>query len=155
MNTILQTSVALNVTNTVKIPPITFGNLSSGIVNELFKDGRVASHFIEAWVAQNYPVTHVKGCKKYDFTDENFPDTKYDEKTFTKGGCKFCPSNMLGQGRTFDAKVFQEKTMGMIFCIASVVNFPEIKVKFVRGTDLIEKYPTGSIPFKDHAKFFD
>ena len=155
MTTEMQCSVNLNVTDTVTIPSIQFGNLSSEIVNELFKDGRVASHFIELWIAENYPVTHVKGCKKYDFTDEKFPDTKYDEKTFTKGGCKFCPSNMLGQGRKFDQKVFEEKTKGLIFCIASVVNFPEIKVKFVRGSELIQKYSKGSIPLKDHAKFFD
>ena len=35
------------------------------------------------------------------------------------------------------------------------INFPEIKVKFVRGSDLIQTYPKGSIPLKDHAKFFD
>ena len=28
-------------------------------------------------------------------------EIKYDEKTFTNRGCKYCPSNMLGQGRTF------------------------------------------------------
>ena len=151
----LQSSVVLNKTTTVTIPSVTFGNIPSEKVIELFKDGRVSSHFIEVWISENFPVQHVKGCKKYDFIDEKYPDTKYDEKTFTKRGCNFCPSNMLGQGRKFDKVVFQEKTKNLIFCIASVVDFPVLKVKFVRGTDLIEKYPKGSIPFKDHIKFFN
>ena len=32
--------------------------------------------------------------------------------------------------------------------------FPEIKIKFVRGTNLIIDYPAGKIPFKDFDKFF-
>ena len=151
----LQTSVTLNITHKEILPEMTFGNLSSDIVNEIFKDGRVASHFLEHWIAKNYPLTHISGCKKYDLVDEQYPETQYDEKTFTKGGCKFCPSHMIGTRRKFDQAVFEKKTKNMIFCIVSVVNFPEIKVKFVKGSDLMKKYPKGSIPIKDHDKFFD
>ena len=104
---------------------------------------------------KNYPLNHIKGCKKYDFTDKNNQEILYDEKTFTKGGCKFCPSNMIGQGRTFDKEVFLEKSKKLIFCIVSNVNFPEIKIKFVKGEELATKYPTGVIPLNDHNKFFD
>ena len=78
-----------------------------------------------------------------------------DEKTFTKGGCKFCPSNMLGQGRKFDEEKFREKTVKLVFCIVSNIAFPRIKIRFVRGADLIKLYPRGEIPLKDHVKFFD
>ena len=79
------------------------------------------SHFIEHWISNNYPLTHVDGCKSHDFIDINDSTILYDEKTFTKGGCNFCPSNMLGQGRKFDKEVFTEKTKKLIFCIVSNV----------------------------------
>ena len=58
-------------------------------------------------------------------------------------------------GRTFDKEVFLEKSKKLIFCIVSNVNFPEIKIKFVKGEELATKYPTGVIPLNDHNKFFD
>jgi len=131
-----------------------FDNLENKDIKEIFKDGRPFSHLIESWMGQNYPLTHIKGCKKYDFTDKKYPEILYDEKTFTKGGCKFSPSNMTGQGRTFNKEVFEEKSRKLIFAIVSNVDFPNIKIRFVRGTNLIAKYPNGKIPFKDHDDFF-
>lgn len=148
-------SVELNKTFNHTIENYGFGNLSDEICKEIWKDGRPFSHFIEGWLAENYPLTHVKGCKKYDFTDKNIPEILYDEKTFTKMGCKFCPSNMLGQGRKFDKAVFEEKTKKLVFCIVSNVDFPNIKVRFVKGPDLLVNYPNGKISSKDHIKFFN
>ena len=112
------------------------------------------SHLIEKWISLAYPLQHIEGCQAYDFIDENFPETKYDEKTFTKNGCKFCPSNMLGQGRVFDREIFEEKTRKLIFCIVSNVNFPNIKIRFVRGIELLQRYPNGIIPFREHDDLF-
>lgn len=148
-------SVELNTTFTHVIDNVSFGNLSKDVIFEFFKDGRPFAHFIEPWLSENYPLQHVTGCKKYDFLDPADSSIIYDEKTFTKGGCCFRPSNMLGQGRKFDKTVFEEKTKKLIFCIVSNVNFPEIKVKFVKGTDLLVKYPSGKIPLKEHVEFFN
>jgi len=148
-------SVKLNVTTTHVIGNLGFGNLPNEKVIAKYKDGRAFSHFIELWLGENYPLTCIEGCKRYDFTDEKHPEILYDEKTFTSRGCHYCPSNMLGQGRKFDKSVFEEKTKQLVFCIVSNVNFPEIKVKFMRGVDLLQIYPKGKIPTKDHDKFFE
>jgi hypothetical protein len=132
-----------------------FGNLSASTIIDIYKDGRPFSHFIEPWLAINYPLIHVKGCKKYDHTDINNENVKYDQKTFTLGGCKFMPSNMIGEGRTFNKEIFEEKAKKLIYIIVSNINFPEIKIKFVRGIDLIIEYPKGIIPLKDFDKFFN
>jgi hypothetical protein len=133
-----------------------FGNLEQSAIINIYKDGRPFSHFIEPWLAINYPLIHVTGCKKYDHTDINDENIKYDQKTFTKkGGCKFMPSNMIGEGRKFNKEIFEEKAKKLIYIIVSNVNFPEIKIKFVKGIDLIVDYPTGSIPSKDFVKFFN
>ena len=62
-----------------------FGNLPKSDCIEVFKDGRAFSHFIERWLAINYPLNHIKGCKKYDHTDVSDENIKYDQKTFTSG----------------------------------------------------------------------
>ena len=61
---------------------------------------------------------------------------------------------MLGQGRVFDREIFEEKTKKLIFCIVSNVNFPIIKIRFVRGIELLQRYQNGIIPFREHDDFF-
>jgi hypothetical protein len=148
-------SVILNTTFNHIIENYTFDNLSSETCNAIFKDGRPFSAFIEKWLEKNYPLIHVPGCKKYDHIDIKFPNILYDAKTFTKYGCSFCPSNMKGQGRKFDKLLFEEKSKKLIFCIVSNIDFPNIKVKFVKGEELIIKYPDGKIPLHEHVKFFN
>ena len=65
------------------------------------------------------------------------------------------PSNMIGEGRKFNKEIFEEKAKKLIYIIVSNINFPEIKIKFVRGDDLIIDYPDGQIPFKDFDKIFN
>jgi hypothetical protein len=145
----------LGKTYTHVLKNIGFDNLSVDKVHSIFKDGRVFSHLIEPWVANEYNLTHVTGCKGYDFIDNMNKEILIDEKTFTKRGLSFTPSNMKGQGRSFVRDVFEEKTKKLRFCCVSNINFPEIKIKFIDGTDLLKLYPNGTIPLKDHVKFFD
>ncbi len=150
-----QCSVELDKTFEHVIENVSFGELSQEVVNETFKDGRPFSHFIERWLEAEYPIDHIAGCKNYDFVDRNNKNVKYDEKTFTQGGCKYCPSSMIGTGRIFNKEEFEEKTKKLIFCIVSNIHFPRIRVRFVRGITLLEKYPKGVIPLKDADKFFN
>jgi hypothetical protein len=154
--TVVEPSVELNTTTTHQINNYGFDNIPKEACEVILKDGRAFSYFIEPWLAGKYPLTHVKGCKSYDFTDKKHPEILYDEKTFTKGGCRFCPSNMIGVGRKFDKGVFEEKCDKLIFCVVSNINFPVIKIRFVKGSELAAKYPKdGKIPFKDHDEFFN
>ena len=150
------TEIIFDTTFSHTITGFGFGNLSEEIMVETFKDGRAFSHFIEPWLAINYPcLKHIKGCKKYDYTDTTDENIKYDQKTFTQRGCNFLPSNMIGEGRKFDAEIFKEKAKNLIYIVVSNVDFPRIKVRFVRGTRLIIDYPNGKIPLKDFVKFFN
>lgn len=102
-------SIELNKTYTFLIEDVSFGSLPEETIREIFLDGRAFSHFIEPWLAIHFPLKHIKGCKEYDHIGLDDPETLYDAKTMTRGGCKFCPSNMLGAGRHFDSAVFIEK----------------------------------------------
>lgn len=146
--------IVFNHTFTRTIGTISFGGLSQDTLKELFSDGRIFSHFMERVLAQDYGLTHVKGCKGHDLVDPQDPNVKYEQKTFTGNGCKFMPSNMIGQGRHFDKAVFDEKSSGLNYIIVSNLNFPEIKVRFVKGSELSAFYPTGEIRLKEHDKFF-
>ena len=147
-------NIKYNTTFTHILENFSFGNIPKSIIIDTYKDGRAFSHFIEPWLAVNYPLIHIKGCKKHDHTDVNDENVKYDQKTFTKRGCKFMPSNMIGEGRTFNKEIFEEKAKKLIYIIVSNIYFPEIKIKFVRGVELIADYPNGVIPLKDFNKFF-
>jgi hypothetical protein len=151
----IEDAVKYNVTFTHFIEYFSFGNIPKDIMIDTYKDGRAFSHFIEPWLAINYPLIHITGCKQYDHININNHSIKYDQKTFTKRGCKFMPSNMIGEGRTFNKEKFEEKAKELIYIIISNVNFPEIKIKFIRGIDLIVDYPNGIIPLKDFNKFFN
>ena len=148
-------SVQFNTTFHHSISEVSFGTMHMKTLVELFQDGRIFSHFIERWLPMYYPLIHTTGCKSYDHVDINNNEILYEQKTFTKRGCNFCPSNMLGQGRLFDKVVFEEKAKKLIYIIVSNVNFPEIRIKFVRGEELVMQYPNGKINSKDIDKFFN
>ena len=148
-------AIKFNTTFVHRIHNIAFGNLSNEACIRILKDGRAFSHFIEPWLEMNYPsLKHVTGCKDHDFEDIDNENIQYDQKTFTTRGCNFMPSNMVGKGRKFDQEVFDEKSKKLLYIIIGNINFPEIKIKFVRGIDLVVDYPKGKIPFKDFDKFF-
>lgn len=148
-------SIILDKTDTHILKNLSFDKLSEIVVLNILKDGRPFSHFIERWLEETYPLKYIEGCKEYDFVDVNNSEIKYDAKTFTKRGCKFCPSSMLGTGRKLNKEIFQEKAKNMIYIIVSNINLPEIKIKFVNGSELIKIYPKGIIPLSDHIKFFN
>ena len=148
-------NIVYNKTYSFTINDIHFGNLLQSTISEIFKDGRAFSHLIEPWLEENFPLKHIKGCKSYDFTDMNDEGIKYDAKTFTRRGCYFVPSNMIGEGRTFNKKIFEEKANKLIYIIVSNVHFPEIKIKCVKGSELIKQYPKGKISENDFDKFFN
>jgi hypothetical protein len=147
--------IELNKTYTHVLSNCGFDCLSEEIIQQIFKDGRAFSHFIEPWLAEKYPLNHVTGCKKYDHTSKSDESILYDQKTFTARGCNIKPSNMIGEGRKFDEEIFKEKASKLIYIIVSNINFPEIKVKFVKGTELLVKYPAGKIPSKHFEEFFN
>ena len=57
------TNITYNTTYTHIIEDFSFGNIPKSIIVDIYKDGRPFSHFIESWLAINYPLFHIKGCK--------------------------------------------------------------------------------------------
>jgi hypothetical protein len=148
-------AVEYNKTTSRTIKDFAFDGLSRETLIGLYRDGRISSHFMEHIIGRDSILTHVGGCKDHDLVDPSDAAVKYDQKTFTNKGCSFMPSSMKGKGRKFDKATFDEKAKNMIYVIVSVVNFPEIHTRFVKGSELATMYPNGVISLKDHDKFFE
>tara|TARA_Y100000356_G_C11106690_1_gene207344 strand:+ start:37 stop:483 length:447 start_codon:yes stop_codon:yes gene_type:complete len=133
--------------------PATFGTLSQERVNKLFTDGRRASGFLELQLEEWFPGLEFVDGKGYDHIYEFNVGQLYDAKCFTKGGANFSPSIMLGGGRRVDEEKLWEHAMDMVYIFCDVVDFPQVRVIFKYGKDLIE-YQKGNIPFKDRDLLF-
>jgi hypothetical protein len=147
-------AIVYDTTITKTLKDVSFDSLPLSVLKELFEDGRIFSHFMERIIARDYDLTHVSGCKGHDLVDSSDSEIKYEQKSFTKNGCNLTPSNMIGVGRHFDSEVFHEKAKKLIYVVCSNVHFPEIKIRFIKGVDVIALYPKGKITLKGHDAFF-
>lgn len=131
---------------------VSFGQLPEPVICEMFKDGRLASHFLERQLEVWFPELTFVNAKGHDHLDEQ--GVKYDQKCFTKGGLKFMPSTMIGAGRSLNEEVAQEHANEINYIACDIVDFPVVRVIFKTGSDLVEDYPKCAIPFKDRQKLF-
>jgi hypothetical protein len=145
--------IIINKVYEFEIENFQFGDLSRDECIECFKDGRVNSHFAERQLTKWFPsLTHIQGCKDHDHIDTD--GVCYDAKSFTKNGLDFKPSNQKGSGRKFNESVAHAKAADMIYICCDILDFPKMKVKFVKGSELIKTYPKCSVTLSMRNKFF-
>ena len=130
-----------------------FDNIPSDKLVKLFTDGRHASHILELWVETNFVDIKKYNVKDHDFIDNN--NNFMEAKNFTKNGAKFMPSRMLGVGRKYIKEEADKVIKSNIYVITDINDMPKIKMRFVKGIDLLEKYPNAIIPFKLRDEFFN
>ena len=141
-----------NSCDTFVVRNISFGSLTQEELAQMFTDGRLASHFLERQLTKWYPDLTFVDKKGYDHLDEQ--GNKYDQKCFTKGGLGFAPSHMGGKGRVFVQEEAHEHAKDITYICCDVVDFPTVRVKFAKGSDLIEDFPKCRIPFSKRQEFF-
>jgi hypothetical protein len=132
---------------------VQFGNMPIELLHSLFRDGRVASKFLEHTIPVWFPELSFVDQKGHDHVNK-VTQRKYDLKGFTKGGASYAPSNMLGAGRAINEEKLHEHAKTIDYIISDITEFPKIRIIFKSGIDLIEKYPSGKIPFKDKNTLF-
>ena len=146
-------SYELDKTYTTIIKPFNVGILNEEESMEIFKDGRVNSHYLERIIAKIHGLEWIGGNKPYDLYD-NKNNKKIDLKGWKGRSCNFMQSSMLGTGRYFDSKKFLQHANELIYVICDTSQLPKIRYKFVDGAILSERYPKGKIPNKDREDFF-
>jgi hypothetical protein len=140
------------VVDTFRIRNIRFGDLETEDIHEILKDGRLASHFLERQLEIWYPhLTFVDG-RGHDHIDEE--GNLYDQKCFTKGGLAFAPSNMIGGSRSINEEVATEHCKKIIYICCDIIDFPTVRVKFAKGSDLMKEYKNFKIPKSQRENFF-
>lgn len=133
-----------------------FGDLTEEEIVEVLSDGRPMSHLIEVQLTKWFPeLTHVRGCKDHDhIMERNGKTVKLDAKNFTRRGCKFMPSSMIGTGRTFDKGLFNESVKDKDYIICDITQLPKVHVKFKKGTELAASFPKGKITKSQRGLLF-
>ena len=145
--------IELNRTYDFCIDEVSFGSIPRQRIHEFFKDGRVASFFLEEQLPHWFPdLKRIEGNKDHDHVDTE--GKKYDAKNFTKGGLRFMPSNQMGAGRKFNEAKAHDKANKLIYICCDIVDFPKVRVRFAKGSELIKDYPKCSIPRKNREVLF-
>lgn len=85
--------------------------------------------------------------KGYDFTHSTLG--MIEQKQITKGGLKFCSSNMIGQGRSVNTDLVRKhiQDLNLLFLIPNIVEFPIVHVVLLSGLALLDKCTTSSCSF--------
>jgi len=148
-------TIELNKVYTKTITNFSFGELSKEELIRLFKDGRVASKFLEKLATIWFPELTNVDLKHYDHVDTE--GNKFEMKGFTGNGCKFVPSSMIGKGRYIDRDELAEgiKEHKLTYIITDIVEFPTVKIKFIDGKKLLSEYPSGEIRPKQREELFN
>ncbi|MDD5340461.1 MAG: hypothetical protein PHV13_04385 [Candidatus ainarchaeum sp.] len=92
-----------------------------------FTDGRRVSFLLERRLA--YEFLHGKVASSegagYDVTDSN--GDKWEVRSISKDGIYFCPSYMVGSGRSFELEGFLEKLSEVKgYIISDIESFPQV-----------------------------
>lgn len=133
-----------------KLEDVSFPGIEKEKLYKLYQDGRVSSSFIQLWLESQFNLKYVNG-NGYDHLDEK--QNKYELKSLTKYGCNLCPSHMVGSGRKKDISLFREEASKINFIISDITNFPEIKVVFKTGEEIVRLYPNAVIAKNDKKIF--
>lgn len=101
--------------------------ISENDVREYFTDGRRVSFILERRIAKelfNGKLAPSEGAG-YDVLDKN--GGKWEVRSISKDGIYFCPSYMVGSGRSFNESGFLDKLKEIEgYIISDIVSFPNI-----------------------------
>ena len=131
---------------------VSFGHIPEEVLYEMNRDGRRVSHPMEYELPYHFPNLERIDSKGYDLIDHNNNERKIDQKSYTKRGCNFAPSNMQGKGRKIDIDIATKHAKSIDYVITDVTEFPIVRVMFVNGEELVNKYPNFKIPSSKKAR---
>jgi hypothetical protein len=133
---------------------VQFGNMPVKLLYQLFKDGRVASKFLEHTLPTWFSDLEFVDEKGYDHVSKT-TKRKFDLKGFTKSGASYAPSTMLGAGRKINEEKLHEHAETIDYIFSDITEFPKVRIVFKSGTDLVKKYPNGKIPVSEKKALFN
>lgn len=120
--------------------------LSHSDVKEYFTDGRRVSFLLErrlAFEVINGNLAESEGAG-YDLID---PDgKKWEVRSITRSGVYFCPSYMVGSGRSFNEKGFLDKLNEIEgYILSDVESFPSIPYWIINKSVVMNWYENNKL----------
>jgi hypothetical protein len=101
-------------------------------VREYFTDGRRVAFLIERRIAreEGFKLAPSEGAA-FDLVDRE--GGKWEVRNITRGGIYFCPSYMVGSGRSFDSPGFLRKLAGVNgYIVTDIESFPAVPYWILR-----------------------
>ena len=100
--------------------------IDRGSVCEYFTDGRRVAFLIERRIAreEGFRLASSEGAA-FDLVDQS--GGKWEVRNITRGGIYFCPSVMVGAGRSFDTPGFLRKLQDINgYVLTDIESFPKV-----------------------------
>ena len=100
--------------------------IDAGSVREYFTDGRRVAFLIERRIAreEGFKLAASEGAA-FDLVDGN--GGSWEVRNITRSGIYFCPSYMVGSGRSFDTPGFLRKLQGVSgYIVTDIELFPTV-----------------------------
>lgn len=121
-------------------------NISADDVLEYFTDGRRVSFILERRIAHEIlggTLAKSEGAG-YDLLDRE--GRKWEVRSISRGGVYFCPSYMVGSGRTFEAGGFLAKLDNIEgYILADIEVFPRVPFWSVNSAEVREWWQAGEL----------
>jgi hypothetical protein len=135
---------------------VAFGNLNNEELNKLFRDGRVASHFLEVQITKWFPKLERKEIKRGRAKSDHIDNIGniYEMKSFTKCGCKVMPSYQYGGSRIFNFVEYDELAQKTKYIVCDIRSFPLVRVIFKQGGDMVKMFPKGLVDVKQEGLLY-
>jgi len=114
-----------------------------GSVREYFTDGRRVAFLIERRIAQEegFRLAASEGAA-FDLVDGN--GGSWEVRNITRSGIYFCPSYMVGSGRSFDTPGFLRKLRAVSgYIVTDIEMFPTVPY-WILGRDVVEEWWRGN-----------
>lgn len=120
--------------------------ISPEAVREYFTDGRRVSFILERRIANevlNATLARSEGAG-YDLVDSS--GAKWEVRSISEGGVYFCPSYMVGSGRSFDEPGFLAKLKEIKgYILADITAFPDVPFWIVPAKTVMEWWQKRSL----------
>ena len=92
-----------------------------------FTDGRRVSFLIERRAVESMPGSRLAPSEGSGFDLIDASEGYWEVRSLTKGGIYFCPSYMVGSGRSFNESGFLDKLNSLKgYFVTDITNFPEM-----------------------------
>lgn len=121
-------------------------NITPEEVVQYFTDGRRVSFILERRIAREIMQGTIAQSEGAGWDVLDNAGGKWEVRSLSRQGVYFCPSYMVGSGRSFEEGGFLKKLSEIQgYVISDIESFPNIPVWIVEASDVLDWYKAGEL----------